>query len=141
MRCGSDVKRSVANTAAASVDPTTAPSRSAPTQERSNSACAATATTAVVTRTPIVLRRNTDTATGRISRHSVVSPPSNRIAISASVPIVRASGALSNATPPIPSEPSTIPSPRKVISSGSRSRRDPIAATTASARTAPAGSR
>src|SRR4051794_38548506 len=40
--------------------------------------------------------------------------------------------------PPTPSEPSSMPSPRNVIRSGSRSRRDPSAATTASARIAPA---
>ena len=57
------VKRSVANTAAASVDATTAPSRIASSQVRSNSTCAATPVSTAVTTTPTVLRSAAGTAT------------------------------------------------------------------------------
>ena len=70
------VKRSVANTAAASVDETTAPSRIASSHERSKSTCAATPVTSALTTTPTVLRSAAGTATSRSRRHEVWSPPS-----------------------------------------------------------------
>ena len=65
------VKRSVANTAAASVDATTAPSRNASSQVRSNSARAATPVSRAVTTTPTVLRSAAGTTTARSRRQEV----------------------------------------------------------------------
>jgi hypothetical protein len=85
----------VAKTAAASVDPTTAPSRNAAAGDRSKSAQAAAPVTAAVTATPSVLSRKAGASTGRMSFQSVVSPPSNRIASRPITPIERASSASS----------------------------------------------
>ena len=70
------VKRSVAKTAAASVDATTAPSRNDSSQERSKSAYAATPVRTALTTTPTVLSSAAGTATWRRRRHEVWSPPS-----------------------------------------------------------------
>ena len=75
-RRGIRVERSVANTAAASVDATIAPSSIASSQERSNSSLAAAPVTSVLTITPTVLRSEAGTATSRSRRHEVCRPPS-----------------------------------------------------------------
>ena len=74
-------------------------------------------------------------STGRISDQPAVSPPSKRIRTRAIVPRVRASSASSNSIPPIPSEPASIPRPRKSSSPGIRTR------SASSAPTMPAASR
>ena len=70
------VKRSVAKTAAASVEATTAPSRIASSHERSSSTWAATPVRSVLTITPTVLSSAAGTTTWRRRRHEVCSPPS-----------------------------------------------------------------
>ena len=50
---------------------------------------------------------------GWISCQPAVSPPSNRIRTSPIVPSVRVSSASSNSTPPIPSDPTSMPSPEQ----------------------------
>jgi hypothetical protein len=70
------VKRSVENTAAASVEATTAPSRMASSQLRSNSARATAPVISAVTTTPTVLSSAAGTATSRRRRQEVCSPPS-----------------------------------------------------------------
>jgi hypothetical protein len=69
------VKRSVANTAAASVEETTAPRSTDCNQDRSNRAYAASPVRSAVTTTPTVLSRAAGTATSRSRRHEVASPP------------------------------------------------------------------
>ncbi len=116
----SGVKRRVANTAAASVEATTAPSRRLVCRSRSsNNRTAAKPVTIAVTSTPTVASREAVRSTGRRPRHAVVSPPSKRIATSPTTPMVRASSGSSSGIPPGPSEPSSIPSPRKTTRSGS----------------------
>ena len=70
------VKRIAEKTAAASVDATTPPSRTASGQARSNSSCAARPVSSAVTATPIVLRSAAGIATLRMRRHEVERPPS-----------------------------------------------------------------
>jgi hypothetical protein len=70
------VKRSVANTAAASVEETTAPSSTDSSQVRSKSRYAAAPVTTALTATPTVLRSAAGTATWRSRRKDVCSPPS-----------------------------------------------------------------
>ena len=70
------VKRRVANTAAASVEATTAPSRTDSSRERSKSAYAATPARSAVTTTPTVLSNAAGTATLRRRLQDVCSPPS-----------------------------------------------------------------
>ena len=70
------VVRSVANTAAASVEAITAPSRNDSSQESEKSACAPKPAISAVTTTPTVLRSAAGTTTSRSRRHDVCSPPS-----------------------------------------------------------------
>ena len=114
------VCRSVANTAAASVDATTDPSRNASAQERSNRPRAASPVIPAVTNVPTIDSTTAGTATVRSRRHEVESPPSYRIAASDTTPTSRASWASSNAIPPGPSEPRSIPIPRNATSAGKR---------------------
>ena len=95
IRLRSAVNRSAAKTAAASVEPTIAPSRSAPDQVRSKRPYAVTPTTAAVTITPTELSESAGTITRLTERHSEVRPPSNRIATRPTMPIPRASSASS----------------------------------------------
>ena len=70
------VNRSVAKTAAASVDATTAPRSTDSSHERSNSVYAAAPASTAVATTPTVASRAAGTATRRSRRHDVESPPS-----------------------------------------------------------------
>jgi hypothetical protein len=70
------VNLSVAKTAAASVEETTAPSRTASSQLRSNSTCAAAPVSTALTATPTVLSSAAGAATWRSRRNDVCSPPS-----------------------------------------------------------------
>jgi hypothetical protein len=89
------VNRSAAKTAAASVEPTIAPSSKALDQLRSRSPYAQSPTTAAVTTTPTLLSVSAGTSARRSDRQSVVSPPSNRMATRPITPIARASSASS----------------------------------------------
>ncbi len=70
------MNRSVENTAAASVEATTAPSSMASSQVMSKSPRAATPVTHMLTTTPSVLSSPAGTTTGRIRDHELCSPPS-----------------------------------------------------------------
>jgi hypothetical protein len=131
------VKRSVANTAAASVEETTAPSSTDCSQDRSNRAYAASPVRRALTTTPTVASSVAGTATSRSRRHEVASPPSKRIAASATTPTFRARSASSNSIPPRPSEPSSIPRPRNATSDGTPALAAPNATTMLAARTPP----
>ena len=131
------MKRSVAKTAAASVDATTAPSISDVTYERSKRAYAATLVTRADTSTPTVLSSAAGSSTGRTARHGVVSPPSKRMIVRPITPSVRARCGSSKSMPPGPSEPSSIPSARNPISTGTPRRVAARAAATAPTSTAP----
>ena len=71
---------------------------------------------------PIVAIEAAVPSTGRISPQPAVRPPSKRIRTRAIVPRVRASSTLSNSIPPIPSEPASMPRPRKSSRPGMRMR-------------------
>ena len=88
-----------------------------------------------VTTVPIVASDAAVPSTGRISGQPAVSPPSKRIRIRAIVPSVRASFTSANSIPPIPSEPASMPRPRKSSRPGIRTR------SASSAPTIPAASR
>ena len=108
------VNRSVAKTAAASVEATTAPSSTASSHERSNRVVRRDVLSSIVdATTPTVASRVAGSATLRSLRHDVERPPSKRMAASPTTPTVRASSASSNSIPPGPSEPSSIPSAEK----------------------------
>lgn len=116
------VVRRVEKTAAASVEPTTAPSSSDFSADRSNSTYAAAADTPAVMKTPTVPSESAGTSTERICRHSALSPPSKRMIASPMMPTSRASSALLKSMPPGPSEPSSMPMPRKATRMGTLSR-------------------
>ena len=71
---------------------------------------------------PIVAIEAAVPSTGRISDQPAVRPPSKRIRTRAIVPRVRASSTSSNSIPPMPSEPASMPSPRKSSRPGMRMR-------------------
>jgi hypothetical protein len=81
----SPLPRSTANTDAASVDDTTAPSSSASGQE-SPQRCASTAISPPVSATPTVARSPAGAQVFRTSLSGVLRPPSNRMSASASDP-------------------------------------------------------
>ena len=87
--------------------------------------------------TPTVLSIAAGTTTGRIARHGVVIPPSKRMIASPTIPTVRARCASENSMPPIPSLPSSIPSPRNATSTGTPALPATAAAATAASRIAP----
>jgi hypothetical protein len=103
--------RSTLNTAAASVDASTAPHRNAARQSRPSSRCSATPTTPMLTATPTVASAIPTPNEGRTADQRVVSPPSARISTSAAQPIDSVSGASENWIPTTDS-PSRIPIPR-----------------------------
>ena len=82
--------RSSAKIAAPSVDARTAPISSPSSVERSSSHAAARPVTTAVTTVPTTASDTADGSTARISNRPDVSPPSNRISASATIPIVRA---------------------------------------------------
>ena len=115
-------RRSTAKIAAESVAaiaaPTSIPSRVPRPKIHFAARPAATAVTVV----PSVASDAAVPSTGRISDQPAVRPPSKRIRTRAIVPSVRASSASLNSIPPIPSEPASIPSPRKSSRPGIRIR-------------------
>jgi len=76
-----------AETAAASVGATIAPTSSPPIQEVEKSSAAAAPTTAAVTITPIVANAREGHSARRTSPGSVRNPPSNRMMASPMLPI------------------------------------------------------
>ena len=109
-------------TAAASVEPTSAPINSATGQEKSSSRYATMAMIPVVARTPTVA---SDRAAGRIFRkcvHFVCKPPSNRISTSAIVPKRRACSKSPKLMIPVTSDPATIPTTTNRINVGTFNR-------------------
>ena len=115
-------RRSTAKIAAESVAAIAAPTIIPSSRVRSKISFAAKPAIAAVTRVPTVASEAAVPSTGRISDHPAVSPPSKRIRTSAIVPRVRASSALENSMPPIPSEPASMPRPRKSSRPGIRTR-------------------
>ena len=83
--------RSSAKIAAPSVDAMIEPSSSPSSVLRSNSQTAAIPVIAAVANVPTSARPIAGRRTGRISSKPAISPPSNRISASATMPIVRAS--------------------------------------------------
>jgi hypothetical protein len=103
--------RSTLNTAAASVEASTAPHRNAARQSRPSSRCSATPTTPMLTTTPTVESAMPTPSDGRTALQRVVRPPSARISTSAAHPIDSVSGASENWMPTTDS-PRRIPIPR-----------------------------
>jgi hypothetical protein len=112
IRRGSASRRSVAKTAAASVELTTAPTSSANPQVKPSSHTPSTATTTTLTTTPTVASATPGPAARRTSDHRVVNPPSARITTSAATPRVWVSPTSSNSTLPGPLSPSATPRAR-----------------------------
>ena len=78
--------RSTLNTAAASVEDSTAPHSSAVRHSRSSSRCSPTPTTPMLTSTETVDRATPTPSAGRTARQDVVRPPSTRMRTSAASP-------------------------------------------------------
>ena len=87
----SEEPRSIAKIAAPSVEETIAPSSSPSSSVKSNSHVAARPQIAAVISVPRKARLRTGLSTGRSSSKPALSPPSNRISASATIPISRAS--------------------------------------------------
>ena len=115
-------RRSTAKIAAESVAAIAAPTIIPSSTLRSKIQWAARPAITAVTTVPTVASEAAVPSTGRISDQPAVSPPSKRIRTRAIVPSVRASSASSNSIPPIPSEPASMPRPRKSSSPGMRTR-------------------
>ena len=101
------------NTAAASVEPTMAPTSSASGQSRKSRKCAATAVRPVHTTTPTVASHSAGLKPVRKVVNSVRKPPSSRITASATLPTQKLSLKSSNTRPPGPSTPASVPTTRK----------------------------
>ena len=130
--------RSTAKMAALSVAATAEPTISPSSVLRSKSQTAARPVITAVITVPIVASDTAVPSTGRICGQPAVSPPSKRIRTRPIVPRVRVSSASVNSTPPIPSEPISIPSPRKSSRPGTRTRSATLAAASPTARRRPA---
>ena len=96
-------------TAAASVEPTIAPSSSASGQLRSNSHHAAAPVTPVHRITPPVASSIAGRSPVRKVVMSVRKPPSNKITAKATLPTTKLKRKLSNTSPPGPSTPASVP--------------------------------
>ena len=105
------IPRSTLNTAAASVEDSTAPHRNAVRHSRSSSRCSATPTTPMLTTTATVDSAMPTPSDGFTASHRVVRPPSTRISTSAARPTDCVSGASENCSPSTDS-PSRTPMPR-----------------------------
>src|SRR3954470_24648680 len=130
--------RSTAKIAALSVAAIAEPTISAGSRPRPKIHFAARPASAEVTMVPSVASETAVPSTGRISRQPAERPPSKMIRTRAIVPSVRASSASSNSIPPIPSEPASMPSPRKRSRPGTRIRSASRAAAIPAARRTPA---
>ena len=103
--------RSTLNTAAASVDDSTAPHRNAVRQSRPRATCRAVPTTAMLTTTETVDRAMPTRSAGRTADQRVVMPPSARMRTSAPSPAASVIPASENRMPSTDS-PSRMPMPR-----------------------------
>lgn len=81
--------RSTANTAAASVDETIAPSSKPSSREKPSTPAPNAPTSAAVTTTPSVESARARPTTGRTLSHAVSSPPAKRMKTSATTPKMR----------------------------------------------------
>ena len=107
------VRVSKANTAAASVEPTIAPSSPAVRQSRSSSSMAASAVTPAHTTTPAVASHIAGRRPVRKVEMEVRSPPSSRMTAKARLPTQKLRRKSSNFQPPGPSSPASRPAHRK----------------------------
>ena len=133
--------RRTAKIAALSVAATAEPISRPSSVERSKSQVAASPVITAVITVPTVASEIAVPSTGLISLQPAVSPPSNRIRIRPIVPRVRVSSVSDtppNSTPPMPSEPITMPRPRNSSRPGTRTRSATLAATRAVASSRPA---
>ena len=112
--------RNALNTAAASVEATTAPINNVELVGRSKASAAPPAAIAAVMATPMVARMAAGNPARRIACGAVASPPSNKMTISATIATFWASRASSKWTSASPSSATAIPSTRKSTSPGNR---------------------
>ena len=112
-----EMLRSTLNTAAASVEASTAPHSSAIRQSKSKIRCSAAPVTAMLTATATVDSTTPGQNDARTSGQRVVSPPSVRIRTSAASPSDSVSDAFSNWMP-MPASPSSTPIARYSTSDG-----------------------
>ena len=129
-------------TAAASVEPTMAPSNSPSFQSiPSNQEANAPTSTAVMTTPSVARDKDGRSATRKVARR-VRNPPSSRITASAILPTRKLSQVLEKRMPPGPSTPAAMPTPRKTSRNGTPKRdektpsRMPAVITTAPSRMA-----
>ena len=122
---------SSANTAAASVDPTIAPSSSPYRQSSPSSATAIAPTADAVMRTPRVASVSAGPATIRSVPNRVRSPPSSRMTASARLPISAAVATGMSTTGAPGSSVATSPTARKTSSDGTPRRVDAADSATA----------
>ena len=118
--------RSSENTAAASVDPTMAPTSSPSISGRSSAQHAVNPAIAAVTSTPSVASSADGFHTDLIDAMGVCSPPSYRIIAKASVPSACAASALLKMMPPMPPSPASMPMIRNSTSTGRPIRADSL---------------
>ena len=130
--------RSTAKIAALSVAATAEPRIRPSSVPRSKSQIAAAPVISAVRTVPRVASETAVPSTGRISVQPALRPPSNRIRTRPMVPSVRVSSASSNSTPPMPSEPASIPRPRNSSRPGTRTRSATFAAASPIASSSPA---
>ena len=100
------------NTAAASVEPTMAPTSKASGQDKSSSQCAAAPVMAVHTTTPTVANSSEGRKPVRNVLMSVRRPPSSKITASATLPTQKLRRKSLNTKPPGPSTPASVPTTR-----------------------------
>ena len=105
--------------------------------EKPNSHEANRPVTAAVTSVPTSARPAAGRRTGRISPQPAARPPSNRISASATTPTASASLKSSKWIQPMPSDPTSMPSPRNSTRPGSRKRPAISEAARAAASSAP----
>ncbi|MNT02271.1 hypothetical protein D3C72_1367610 [compost metagenome] len=109
---------SIENTAAASVEPTMAPSSSPSRQSMPSSHAANTPTSAAVTSTPTVASDSDGLSATRKVAKRVRSPPSSRMIASARLPTRKLSQVSEKRMPPGPSTPASMPTARKTSRNG-----------------------
>jgi len=116
--------RRIEKTAAASVEDTIEPRRSASKSVKSVTHHTNNPRMPAVINTPSTERVSAWPKTGLTEVQSVSNPPENRMKLSATTPMNCAIPGLSKGIPPIPSLPANIPTARKSISVGIPSRND-----------------
>jgi hypothetical protein len=109
--CGTRRPRSTLNTAAASVEESTAPQSSAVRQSRPSSQCSPTLVAPILTATATVASATPGPRAERTTDQLVVRPPSARMSTSAAMPNAWVSAVSSNSMPS-PDSPISRPIPR-----------------------------